>query len=174
MNGSLAEAVLYVGESGKEYQSFSMGESISPYRPLVPPREIKFAKDAKKGATLPPFAANKAIFALNGAEIDKWKNHEYFPDMWDVFLRSASGKNKGGVIGLHFDVFPQDEAYVLDWAPVEWDLTNYGSVLPNTWLKYLHSRVPIADYKGNFELPEIVIPKPISRERVRLEERVIK
>ncbi|MBI2207953.1 hypothetical protein HYU50_00495 [Candidatus Woesearchaeota archaeon] len=170
MNNSIAEAVRYVSKSGKEYRAFASGGDIQLYRQLVPPGQIQLVG---KSVILPPFAGDKAIFALNGAELDKWKNHEYFPDMWEIFLRFAAGTGRNGLVGLHFDVLPQDEAYVLDWAPVEWDLSCYGSVLPNTWLEYLHSRVPIVAYNENFELPEIVILNPISRDRIKLEERVV-
>ena len=149
---------VYIEESG----------FILPLRQIMPDAHIEYAQ---RRVCIPDFARDKALFALNTSELSKWQNHELFVDiMWYALLKHAYKKgDEGGLRAIYFSPQPEDDFYVLDWEPVEMDLT-WGGVKPETWLKYLQSKVPLRNYGSNYTLPELITTKRIDKRRIVLEE----
>ncbi|MBI2541762.1 hypothetical protein HYV80_03575 [Candidatus Woesearchaeota archaeon] len=169
MNYSSVNAVRYVTEREREFIE-KLGR-IETRRQIIPDKEINYAS---KYLHISDFARVKGLFAFISDETCKWKNHEYFVNMWHTFLKFVYRTGKEGrVIALHFEARPEDGFQVLDWGPVEWDLTCSGAVFPETWSKYLASRVPLKSYRGDYELPELVTMKPIAKSRITLEDAII-
>jgi hypothetical protein len=128
----------------------------------------------------PDFAKEKYLFAfLDYPEPELWKSNPEFPDLWRRIMEHIMHEDFL-VRLLQFEVTPEDNAFVVDWAHMERvrDAMDRGMCIEHTGNekniavvmdatdKYIDSRVPLADYDGNFTLPELVIANPIPLERV--------
>jgi hypothetical protein len=157
----------------------SLGQLI-PQTPIAP--------DFQRG--LPEWAYRKHIFAIDENELEKWTKNEQFPNLMNPLMRHVKFgnglKERAGirckVAELSFDIKESDDAHVLDCihridfiyqrSAVK-DFKEYiqGYFLGATeqWRKYVGSAVPFYQYERNYSLPEIVISKPISLDRIKLE-----
>lgn len=166
-NPSLS-AVIYVTE--RRRRLIERIGYIKPQTEIIPPQELYYAL---MHVDIPPIGRERGLFAFIRDEIHKWKKHEYLVDLFDKFLRVHYGINQADrVRTLHLEVKPEDGFHVLDWSPVEWDISHKGAVLPENWIAYLNSMVPLAEYKGNYEMPLLVTTNSIPKDRITREEQV--
>jgi len=77
---------------------------------------------------------------------------------------------------LSFDLLPEDTAFVLE-AKSTYELwrrktnkkkQNAGAA----YIQYLDSKIPLADYNYDYEMPELIIGNDISEDRIKLEGRI--
>lgn len=149
---------------------FSDGKHLHPYRNLTA---------GIKEPGFPNWSYDNHIFAfLNESVPESWKNNTEFPDIWERIIRHVM--HGDSILRLlKFEVTVEDEAHVIDWSHIERlrpelrrmrnfmaseeDISKIKLAIP----KYLQSRVPVTEYKGEHGLPELIIKNPISLERVK-------
>ncbi len=120
---------------------------------------------------LPEKAHDSYIFCLPEPEPMSWKNNKEFPLMWNRFMNNVCKGSE--LVLLSFDVLPEDNAYVIDWAHVERMLRKYEEPTKKqrtvAGLKYWNSRVPVSKYDSSYSLPELIVNEPIPLERLNFE-----
>lgn len=147
---------------------FGDGKHLQPYRNLT---------GGIRTPDFPEWAYDNYIFAfLNKSIPESWKNNREFPDIWEQIMRHVV---HGDFVLrlLKFDITTEDEVYVMDWSHMERvrpELTRKGnfmaseediSKIKSAISKYLQSRVPVTEYDGKHNLPELIIKNPILLER---------
>jgi len=93
----------------------------------------------------------------------EWKQD---PGMYKFLLNSRGGSQ---IQLLSFDVFPDDNAYVVDCGVLDRRVDENGHLTPFPFEKvidYLNSMVPLTEYKGGYRLPELLIPKVVAYNRL--------
>ncbi len=150
--------------------------SSNPSGRLVPSKELDLGR---LGMRLPDFAHEKYLFAFLDESIPgSWEENPDFPDLWKRVMNHVC---KGDSVAklFRFDILPGDKAYVLDFAHLErvkdllWATHCLHSADDHDVIKvmdaterYIHSRVPLADYNGSFCLPELILSNPVSIDRL--------
>jgi hypothetical protein len=113
------------------------------------------------------FGDSEYIFCfLNNSYPPQWQAH---PDLYKALL-SKIGKDN-----LHlfaFDVYESDNPFVCDFSYalpffVNGRFGRGGAASQfESYFRYLESIIPLKDYRGGYELPELLIPSPISFDRL--------
>ncbi len=148
---------------------FGDGKHLQPYRNIT---------GGIKTHDFPNWAYDDYIFAfLNESIPESWKNNEEFPDIWERIMRHVAHADFL-VRLLKFEVTTKDEVYIMDWSHMERvrpELTRMGNFMASkddiskiklAIPKYLQSRVPVTEYNGEHNLPELIIKNPIPLERI--------
>jgi len=130
-----------------------------------------------KDPRFPDWAYDKYNFAfLNEVVPEFWKANTEFHGVWERLMREIVGGDSLIQV-LKFDIVPKDNAHVVDWGHMErvrdeiYRLGNFIATeidmarIREAFLRYLQSRVPISEYHGQHDLPEVIIKDPISLER---------
>lgn len=124
---------------------------------------------------LPKKAHESAIESLLESEPDSWMRNKDFPSLWKYLMHDICKEDK--VILLSFELNKNDKAYVVERAHIERELykesKGLGKItkgsLNQASKKYWESRIPIFDYKRNYELPQLTIWSGIEFERLKIE-----
>lgn len=125
------------------------------------------------------FAKEKYLFCfLDNLEPDSWKKNPEFPDVWTRIMQHIMHEDFMAMLAK-FEVLPEDQSYVVDWAEMERvrpEMTAFSQTLrkvPEDWAKivdasrkYVHTKVPLAEYKGDYSLPELIIANDIPLDRI--------
>lgn len=131
-------------------------------------------------SALVPFEATEpAVFGLPEEKPQSWIQYHDCINVFDTLMGRCAGrsdeKGRKGLILLRVDLRPEDNPYVVDYLHIrhlagdftaESDPKRKQTILAEGNKRYWETRVPLADYKGNFTLPEIVIWAPIPQDRV--------
>jgi hypothetical protein len=124
---------------------------------------------------LPDTAHDGVIEGLLEPAPISWRRSVRFPDLWSYLFHDICRRHY--VALLSFELKPTDAAFVVDRTHVEQELYRefYGfgkstlETATSAYRRYFESRIPIFDYKGDYELPQLAIWSPISFNRHRLE-----
>jgi hypothetical protein len=128
-----------------------------------------------QGKTLPDQAYDGIIEGLLEPEPTSWLKNPEFPCLWRYLMHDICKRDK--VILLSFEILSKDKAFVVDRAHVERMLYKKSRNAPeptkrkrnNAFKKYWESRIPVFDYHGGYNVPQLAIWSPIETERLRLE-----
>ena len=129
---------------------------------------------------LVPYEATKpAVFGLPVEKPQSWIQYNDAINVFDYLMKCCAGRSdaegKRDLVLLKVDLKPEDDPFVVDYLHIRHlarDFTAESNpqrkqiILAEGNRRYWESRVPLADYKGNFTLPEIVVWTPIPQERV--------
>ncbi len=132
------------------------------------------------GSELVPFEATEpAVFGMPEEKPQSWIQYQDCIIVFDYLMSCCAGhsdeEGRRDLVQLRVDLRPEDNAFVVDYLHIrhlardfsaETDPKRKQKILTEGNKKYWESRIPFADYKGNFALPEIVIWTPIPQERV--------
>ena len=134
---------------------------------------------------LSPEAYRLALFSLLEEKPESWIRNQEFSKAWlHLIIHIAKGGNsvlpeQGDpkyiaslanvkLALLSFPILPTDEAYVVDRSPIERiDLTDQR-IGVEAHRMYWESRIPVAKYKDQHDLPELVLFNPVEIERLEL------
>lgn len=170
-DSNLCRAVRFVSE--KTLRRANLSGQLGPKTPVAPHYQTG----------LPEWAYESHLFAIEEGELTKWTDNEQFP----CIMKNLMSHVKGGyesrkVAKLSFDVRTSDEPFVLDFAHRANTLYERNSLIrlrnflegyylgaTKEWKYYIGSRVPYVEYRRDFILPEIAIPKPIPIDRFVVE-----
>lgn len=131
-------------------------------------------------SSLVPFEATRpAVFGLPEEKPESWVKYEDCVNLFHHLMRccasSCDNEGKRRLVLLKVDLEPEDNPFVVDYLHnrhlakqlnAEQDSQKKLKIMAEGGKMYWESRVPLADYQGNFTLPEIVIFAPIPLERV--------
>lgn len=128
-----------------------------------------------KGHNLPNRAYDGVIEGLLEPEPKPWTQNSEFPALWGYLMHDICRRHK--VILLSFEIMPQDKAYVVERAYVEQELYREFKTgkaptkkqKDNAYLKYWNSRVPVFQYKGTYNVPQLAIWSTITCDRLKIE-----
>ncbi len=108
-----------------------------------------------------------------------------FPGLWSLLLRyftiSCHRDDAKETVLLEFDARPDDEAFVIDKAPLERLLYCLDGRRPGPEHRGQRSRAyqavwatktPLFRYDGGFSVPEVIIKNPIASERLSVAQRI--
>ena len=119
---------------------------------------------------LPDESHNGVIEGLLEPEPKSWLENKKFPHLWRYLMHDICRNEK--IILLHFELNPNDQAYVVERAHIERRLyhKNPSRELINTsFKKYWESRISVFEYKNNYCLPQLAIWSGIEFERLEIE-----
>ncbi|MFC1750850.1 hypothetical protein ACFL2V_18820 [Pseudomonadota bacterium] len=118
-----------------------------------------------------PRAFQPAIFGLFEQEPETWRKFDDNEDvLGELLWWMAKGDPEARFALLRVQLEESDQPWVYDWSPMQ-RYAQWGGVTGPTMLpSYLGSRVksgvPISEYHGSYDLPEIVIFSRIPNERI--------
>jgi len=134
------------------------------------------------GSELVPYEATQpAVFGFPEERPASWIRYEDCMNVFDYLMSCCAGRSdkegKRDLILLRIDLKPEDNPFVVDYLHIrqlardfsaETDQTKKQKIRSGGNQRYWETRVPLADYKGDFTLPEVVVWTPIPQERVHL------
>jgi len=134
----------------------------------------------------PDFAKEKYIHCfLDEPEPASWRKNPEFPGLWIKIMNHILHDDFMAVL-TRFDVLPEDDAYVVDWANMERTRAEMKQLsiirkregpewdkVKDATKRYVDSRVPLEEYKGSYSLPELVIASEVMLDRIRTSEDII-
>ena len=132
------------------------------------------------GSELVPYEATEpAVFGLPEEKPSSWIQYADCINVFDYLMSCCAGisnrEGKRGLVLLKIDLKPADDPFVVEYLHIrnlardyetESDMKKKQAILSEGNKRYWDSRVLLADYKGNFILPEIIIWTPIPQDRV--------
>ncbi len=132
------------------------------------------------GSELVPFEATEpAVFGMPEEKTQSWIQYEDCINVFDYLMRCCAGhsdnERRRDLVLLKVDLRPEDNAFVADYLHIRHLARDYSAetdpqrkqkIRAESNKKYWESRIPFADYQGNFTLPEVVIWTPIPQDRV--------
>ena len=132
------------------------------------------------GSELVPFEATEpAVFGLPEEKQQSWIQYRDCVNIFDYLMSCCAGRydeeGRRDLVLLRVDLKPEDNPFVVDYLHIRHLARDYTAesepkrkqaILSEGNKRYWESRVPLADYKGNFTLPEIVIWTPMPQDRV--------
>jgi len=132
------------------------------------------------GSELVPFEATEpAVFGLLKEKPESWIQYNDCINVFDYLMSCCAGhsdeEGRRDLVLLRVDLKPEDNPFVVDYLHIRHLARDYSAesnserkraILSEGNKRYWESRVPLADYKDNFTLPEIVIWTPIPQDRV--------
>ncbi len=103
---------------------------------------------------------------LNDPHPVEWRR---YPALYQALLGKIGDRKR-----LHlfsFDVFESDNPFVVDFAPAipffnNGSFRQGGAADFQSYFRYLETMVPLKDYHGGYQLPELLISRPIAYERL--------
>jgi len=129
---------------------------------------------------LVPFEATEpAVFGLPEEKPESWIQYKDCINVFDYLMSCCAGfsdeEGRRDLVLLSVDLNPEDNPFVVDYLHIRHLARDFSTesnpirkqtILSEGNRRYWESRVPLANYKGNFTLPEIVIWNPIPQDRV--------
>jgi len=150
------------------------GEDI---RGLWPSR--RFVIQGPGSELVPREATEPAVFGLLEEKSLSWIRYEDCTNVFDYLMSCCADhsdkEGKRNLVLLRVDLKPEDNPFVVDYLNIrqlardfsaESDLHKKQKIRAEGNQRYWETRVPLADYKGDFTLPEVVVWTPIAQERV--------
>ncbi len=132
-----------------------------------------------ESALVPDEATKPAIFGLPEEKPASWVQYQDGPNVFDYLMSCCGGRSYRGeendLVLLRVDLKPEDNPFVVDYLHLrhlardfeaETNPQRKQKILAEGNQRYWESRIPLADYKNDFVLPEIVVWTPIPQERV--------
>ena len=127
-----------------------------------------------EGNGLPERAHDAIVEGLLEPEPDCWLKNPEFPHLWRYLMHDIC---RGDVLLLSFELLPKDEVYVVDRAHVERELYRESKGLGKStretrnvaFRKYWESRVPVFEYSGGYDVPQLATWSGIEFERLNVE-----
>ncbi|MGV8141325.1 MAG: hypothetical protein ACP5NW_02700 [Candidatus Woesearchaeota archaeon] len=134
-------------------------------------RFIKFF--ARQG--LPKEAYESVIEGALEPEPKSWIENPEFPRYWGYLMHDICREKH--IVLLSFELKPEDKAYVVDRAHVERELyrkhkgqgDSTKKTMSDAYRKYWESRIPVFEYKGGYDIPQLAIWSGIEFERLKVE-----
>ena len=130
-------------------------------------------------ALVPHEATRPAIFGLPEEKSQSWIQYQDCDNVFDYLMSCCAEKSdeegRRSLVLLRVDLESEDDPFVVDYVHVrrlardfsaETDSERKLRILAEGNKRYWESRVPLAEYKRNFILPEIIVFKPIPQQRV--------
>jgi hypothetical protein len=124
-------------------------------------------------------ATEPAVFGLLEEKPLSWIGYEDCINVFDYLMGCCAGhsdkEGKRDLVLLMIDLKPEDNPFVVDYLHIrhlardfsaESDPHKKQKIRAEGNQRYWETRVPLADYKGDFTLPEVVVWTPIPQERV--------
>ena len=135
--------------------------ALKPSYRLIPNSTVRAFKELQD---LPKWSTDSYLFAMpNQPGPQIWAKHHLQKELWE----SLTGEIGGRILELEFEIQKSDQAYVVDRTEyVKWQFEHTTNKI-DAIKKYVKSRVPAEQYDGNYKLPELIIPKPISFDRLK-------
>jgi hypothetical protein len=146
-------------------------------RGLWPSRRLIF--QGPESALVPYEATEPAVFGLPEEKPQSWIHYKDCTNFFDYLMSCCADKGKDddekNLILLKVDLLPEENPFVVDHVHIrrmardfsaESDPKRKQTILAEGNKRYWETRVPLADYKGNFTLPEIVVWTPIPQDRI--------
>jgi len=142
---------------------------LRPPTPLVNPHWRNAPREAHR----------PHLFALQEPEPAAWKENR-LDRLLEYILRNGEGNRafnyRNKIALLELDVRKEDDPHVVAFDHFDRldEIAQQDRSVPKmihqarAVRRYYASRVPLADYAGQYRLPEIVIPNPVPVERARL------
>lgn len=165
------------GNPGYSYQDTRTGKYVDgkDVRGLWPSRRL--IAHGVESRLVPSEATQPAVFGLPEEQPESWVKYEDCINVFDYLMSCCSGCSEGKkpLVLLRVDLQPEDKPLVVDYLHIrnlarafndEQDLCKKMKISAEGNKNYWESRVPLADYKGGFTLPEIVVFAPLPLERV--------
>lgn len=167
--------VMYHYTNPESYSSMKTGRTYGK-KGLLPIRRFITLDRWKEG--LPEKAYDANIQGLLEPEPESWTNNPEFPEVFRFLAHDFCMRDE--LMLLSFELLPTDDAYVVDRAHFERFLyrevyQKAGKPLPDDYTEekalrlYWESRVPVAEYKGGYSLPQFSVWTPIDFDRLKVE-----
>lgn len=126
----------------------------------------------KWGNGLPHEAYDRAIFGLLEPEPHSWTNNPEYPDIWWHLMHDICKYSE--IILLSLDISPRDKAFIAERGHLEEELykdedSSTSDTKKEAAMRYFKSKVPLFEYAGGYEVPEVVINSPIDLGRIKIE-----
>ncbi len=128
---------------------------------------------------VPNEATQPAVFGLPQESPESWIKYKDCITVFDYLMSCCAGKSddegKRDLVLLKIDLKPKDNPIVVDYIHIrhlardfstESDPVRKQKIVSEGNQRYWETRIPLADYKSGFTLPEIVVWTPIPQERV--------
>lgn len=132
---------------------------------------------------IPEFAFRRYSFNfLDEKEPESWINSRY-SYLWDMLRSNIIAKTSQDefeflpftefenrlkeMIIISFPILPTDDAHITNWGVCERDREEGMNLGTNKM--YADSRIPIHKYKGQYELPELIVANTIEPSRIKIE-----
>lgn len=127
------------------------------------------------GSGLPDEAREGIIEGLLEPEPKSWIENSEFPFLWIPLMRNICRQKE--IILLSFEFDSKDRAYVVERAHIERELYKKAKTgkeftkrsMNKACKKYWESRVPVLDYAGNYDVPQLAIWSGIEFDRLNVE-----
>ena len=142
-----------------------------PSRRLIP--------SGLESALVPFEATNPAVFGFPEENPNSWVEYQDCVNIFDHLMSCCAGRSekegRRDLVLLRVDLKPEDNPFVVDCLHLrqlardfnaESDPKRKQTIVKEGNKRYWESRVPLADYQGNFTLPEIVIWTAVPQDRV--------
>ncbi len=150
------------------------GEQI---RGLWPSRRL--IAQGSESKLVPVEATEPAVFGLFEEKPLSWIQYYDCINVFDYLMSCCAGRSdeegRRDLVLLKIDLNSEYNPFVVDYVHIrhlardftaESDPNRKQTILAEGNKKYWESRVPLADYHGNFTLPEIVVGTPIPQDKV--------
>jgi len=118
----------------------------------------------------PSWVQEEYVFCFLEPEPKTWKENKEFPNIWKELMEYLS--RNGSISLLSFGIMKSDDAHIIDRAWLERFNTYPYEEYNTLWQQFLRSRVPVSKYKSDYSLPELIISKTVSPNRLRVEKRL--
>lgn len=163
------EAYMSMNKKGIE-EHYTCG--FDNFSGLIPSRRF-IALSRANG--LPNEAHDGVIEGLLEPEPKSWIENPEFPRFWGYLMHDICRTKQ--IMLLSFELRPEDNAYVVDRAHVERELyrksKGQGESTQETrneaYRKYWDSRIPIFQYLGGYDAPQLAIWSGIEFDRLKVE-----
>jgi len=169
----MAKHMAYHYMNASTFGNIEIGR-FGPANVLEPRRKLD---SGLLGDMAPECAKRNYLFCfLDDPKPKAWVNAP--KGMWMRIMGKVLGPDISGKI-LGFEVLPEDEAFVVDYAhmdAVSEEMRRLGThihigrmdkrLIYEALTKYISTRVSLAEYQGDYTLPELIIANEVPLERI--------